>query len=73
LQRLGRVAQTRRSAIDLDLARVRMLEAGENLHERALAGTVLPKQRHDLAAPKSELDALQRGDGAVALRQTGHP
>jgi hypothetical protein len=45
-----------------------MLEAGENLHERALACAVLPEQRHDLAAPKSEFHALQRRNGSVAFR-----
>ena len=68
LQGLGWAAQTSWSAVDLDLASVRMLEAGENLHERALACAVLPEQRHDLAAPKSEFHALQRRNGSVAFR-----
>jgi hypothetical protein len=70
---LGRVPQTGRSAADLDLARVGMLEAGENFHERALARAILAEQRHDLASAKSELNALQRRNGSIAFGQTRYP
>ena len=44
-------------------------EADGDLHERRLAGAVRAEQPDELALPHLEVDALQRLDGAVALRE----
>ena len=38
-----------RIAVDLDDPGILTIQAGQHVHQRALAGTVLPKQRVDLS------------------------
>ena len=43
------------------------LHAGEDLHQRRLAGAVLAHERVDLAGAEVEVDAVERGDAGEAL------
>ena len=54
-------------AVDADLAVVVGVHAGEDLHQRRLAGAVLADQRVHLAGAKLEVDAVERGDAGEAL------
>ena len=60
-----------RPAVDADLALVRPVEAGEDVHERALAGAVLAEQRVDLARPQVEVDVVVGEDAREALDDPG--
>ena len=55
-------------AVDLDRAGVVADDAGEDLHERALAGAVGAQQRVHLARLDDQVGGLERDDRAVALR-----
>ena len=52
---------------DLDLAGVRRVVAGEDLHERRLAGAVLAEQGEDRAAGGVEVDSVEDLDAAERL------
>ena len=54
-------------AVEHDFAGCRLDHAGENLHQRRLAGAILSEQRGDLAAMDVEIDALERVNAAVRL------
>lgn len=56
-----------RPAVDLDGSRVGLVNAGKDLHERRLAGSVHAHQRVDLARVQVEVHTLQRGGSAEAL------
>ena len=56
-----------RLAAQHDLALVRGVDAGEDLHQGALAGAVLADQSVDLARQQVEIDAVERGRAAEAL------
>ena len=45
------------------------MRAADALDQRRLAGAVVAEQREHLAAPNVEVDAVERGDGAEALRR----
>ena len=49
-----------RRAVDEDVARVRLLDAPDDLHQGRLAGAVLAEQRDHLAGVHVEADASQR-------------
>ena len=49
--RIARAAELDRLAVDQDLALVGPVEAGEDVHQRGLAGAVLAEQAEDLARP----------------------
>jgi hypothetical protein len=49
-------------------ARVRLLEAGEDLDQRRLAGAVVAQQSQHLALAQVQVDVAQRRDRAEALR-----
>ena len=55
-----------RPAVDADLARVRPVEAGEDVHQRALAGAVLAEQGVDLAGAQLEVDVVVGDDAREA-------
>ena len=57
----------RRRAHDPDDAVILDVHAGENLHQRALAGAVLADQGMNLAGPEVEIDVDQRRDAAERL------
>ena len=44
-----------RLAVDQDFALVRAVETAENVHQRRLAGTVLPQQAEDLSGTDIEM------------------
>src|SRR3546814_4604610 len=51
----------------MDLARGGLIDSGENLDQRGLAGTVVADQGHDLPGMDLEIDVGQRRDGAEIL------
>ena len=59
-------------AVQLDLALVGPVEAGEDVRERRLAGAVLAEQRVHLAAADLEVDAVVRDDAGEPLRDPAH-
>ena len=65
--RRERIARRVRGAVEPHLARVGRQRAGENRHQRALAGAVLADERADLAAAHREIDAVERDGRAERL------
>ena len=61
-----------RLAVELELALVGAVEAGEDVRERALAGAVLAEQGVDLADERLEVDAVVREHAREALRDAAH-
>ena len=61
-----------RLAVDEDVADVRLDDAGHDLDERRLAGTVLAQERMDLAGDEVEGDVVERLDLAEALGDAAH-
>ena len=72
VNRGGRRGNLDRCPLDPDLAFVGPVQAVEDLHQRALAGAVLPQQRVDLAGLNSEVDVLVRDDARETLGDAGH-
>ena len=70
--RIGRFADHRPLTVDPDLASVRLIDAGQNLHQRALAGPVLTHQRMNLMATHGQFDLIQRTRRAKALTDAFH-
>ncbi len=62
-------------AVDLDVAGIGQLEAGEDLHERGFAGAIFSHHRVDAASFYHEFCAVVGVDarGQVALRDSTHP
>ena len=58
LDGIGRGSNAHRLPIQQDLAFVRMVQAVQHLHQRALAGAVLAQQRMHLAGAHIEVDAF---------------
>ena len=58
-------------AVERDLAGVRLVDAGQDLDQRRLAGAVLADQRGDLAGIEREADIVQRAHAGEALRDAG--
>src|SRR5205823_8796555 len=56
-------------AEDVDLSAVERLEAADEVEDGRLAGAVGPDEPQDLALVDGEVDAVHRGDAAVALGQ----
>ena len=54
-------------AAQADLAGVGVVDAGDDLHQRRLAGAVLAHQRVDGAALEAELDIVERDDAGKCL------
>ncbi len=74
----GPPAAVRRPARDLDPAeldpaRGRQVEAGEQVHERRLPGPVRPDQADDLALLEREVDILERLDACERARDAEGP
>ena len=55
-------------AVEVDLAGVERVDAGDALDQRRLAGAVVADERHDLARAHLEVDVDERLDRAEALR-----
>src|SRR5215472_1052587 len=60
---LDRLSEQQRGALG------RRQESGEHLHGRRLAATVRAQKAEDLAALYAEVDVIDRGEGAEALRE----
>src|SRR5690606_6984411 len=70
----GRGARTvdgHRAALELDLARVDGVDAGDALDEGGLPCAVVADEGHHLAAPHREVHVVQHMDGAEALVEPG--
>src|SRR5690606_105916 len=61
-----------RPAVEQDLAGVRLIDPGEDLHQRRLAGTVLAHERMDFTGPKLESGLLQGMDAGKLLLDAAH-
>ena len=61
-QRAGRVMPA-----ELYVAGVQRVDAGEDLDQRGLAGTVLAEQRQDLAGAELEVNVIERERASEAL------
>ncbi len=59
-------------AFDLDLATVRLINAGYDVHQRRLASTVLAENGMDLAGIELDADVLERCYPGIELRNPGH-
>jgi hypothetical protein len=68
--RLDRVAEGDLLAPDHDRAPVGGVDAGEHLHQRRLAGTVLADEAVDLARAERQVEPVEHG---VAEEALGHP
>src|SRR5262249_10131379 len=60
LQRLANVLEMHRPTIEKSLAPVRLVNTGEDLHERRFAGAVSPQNRQHLAGAHLERHGAQR-------------
>ncbi len=69
--RVGGRAEPDGPAVDADRSLVRLLHAVEDLHQRRLAGAVLPAQGVHLAPADREVDPVVRDDPGVPLRDPG--
>src|SRR5918996_1589761 len=65
----GRQRQPHVLAVDQQLALVRLVEAGEHLDQRRLAGAVLPEEAVHLPGEHAQVDAAEGARPAEALRQ----
>ena len=59
-------------AVEADLAGIGPVDAGEDLHQRRLAGAVLADERDDLAARDVEVHLVQRDDAGKTLGDRSH-
>ena len=71
-QRVLGAADRLRFSVDQDLAAGGGIGAGEDLHQRAFSGAVLPHQGMDLAGPDRQVDALQRVEFAKSFGDMAH-
>jgi hypothetical protein len=71
LDRVGGRAEAHELAVDGDRALVRRLDPVEDLHQRGLAGTVLPAQGVHLAAAHPQVDVAVGDDPGEPLRDAG--
>ena len=65
--RVAGAAELDRLAVDEDLALVRPVEAGEDVHQGGLAGAVLAEQAEDLAGPDLQVHVGIGNDAAEPL------
>ena len=61
------LAKLHRLAVEQDLALRRLLDAGDDLHQRRFAGAVLADQHVDGAGPHFEVDVLDRHRAGIDL------
>ena len=67
--RLERMVEAHRAAVELDGAAVGSVHAGEDLHQRRLAGAVLPDQAVHLTRAQVEVDIGEHRVADEALRE----
>jgi hypothetical protein len=53
-------------ALKIDAASVRLVQAGQDLHQRRLTGAVVADQPENLTAPYTQIDISQRDHGTEA-------
>ena len=70
---VGRAGEAALGAVEDDAPGVRRVDAGENLHQRRLAGAVLAAERADRPAPHRERDVRERDDRRELLADAFHP
>ena len=73
LDGVGGRAHRGRCAVDLDRAVVGLLHAVQDLHERRLAGAVLPHDRVHRAGPHVDVDVVVGDDAREALPDASQP
>ena len=71
-QRLRRIREALPMSLDLDRARIRLVDPGQDFHQRGLAGAVFPDQGVDRARTDGQADLPQRLDRAEALGDVRH-
>ena len=67
------VAKDDRLAVEQDAPERRLLDAGDDLHQRRLAGAVLADQHVDRAAAHLEIGLLDRDGAGIDLRDVFEP
>ena len=70
LRRVLRAVDRDRLAVEEDLAAVGVVDAGDALDQRRLAGAVVADERHHLACSHLEVDVGERLDRAEVLRHS---
>ena len=70
--RVARSAYVHHLAVDQDLARIRMHQAVEDVHQRALARAVLSDQRVDLAPRDAEVHLVVGEHAGKLLGDAAH-
>ena len=68
----ARVGEDDLLAVDAHGAGVARVDAGQDLHQRRLAGAVRAEQRHHLAGLDDEVDVVEHGDAAERLADAAH-
>jgi hypothetical protein len=63
--------EAHRLSINMYLASVGRLNARKNLHECALAGSIGPEKRMDLAVANGHVSGPQRHDGSIRFCNIG--
>ena len=71
--RVARRAEGDGRPVEQDLAGVRPVEPGQDVHQRALAGAVLAEQRVDLARAQVEVDLVVGDDAGKGLDDADAP
>jgi hypothetical protein len=61
-----------RHVVDRNLARVRAMDPGQDLHQRRLAGAILADQPDDLSGGHVEVHAIERDDAGKLLGHCRH-
>ncbi len=69
---VARVVELDGPTVDLDHTRIGTVEAGQNVHQRRLAGAVLAEKGMDLADARFEVDLVVRDDSREDLRDPAH-
>ena len=72
IDRLLRICEDYRLAIDQDFALVRLVNAGEDLDERRLSRTIFADQRRHPAREQRDIDIVQRLDAGKRLGDATH-
>src|SRR5262249_23800656 len=67
IARLARAVEAHRPPVEQKLSSARLIEAGEDLHQRRFAGAVVADDAEHLTAIELEIDPAQRRDGAEIL------
>jgi hypothetical protein len=69
---IGRRMDHNALAVQVDLAGIRLVEAVENLHQRAFAGAILAQQGMDLPGPHLEVHVVVSQHAGKALDDAAH-